>query len=323
MGYKNNEYTFWSLIKRNGGCLDFQRSGAFGYGAYHYKGKLWRAHRLSWFFAFGDIPEGLRVCHECDRPICVNPAHLFLGTAKDNTHNAMEKGRLAVGQKHHNCQLTLEQIHQIRTDHHLPCRHFAKQFNIGVSGVGQARRGSRHALSEEKIHEVYWAYPRHIAPRAAKKAIKNALKELMKGRRFKSIYQAHEFLIERVSSYAKAVEGKDPTFIPHPATWVNSGRYDDDPAEWNPKSATAKHAAAASERATERADVERKVENESFERAEREVDELLTGVSQADMEKWRQVVCKKLGETSPISRWSLSSPGMRKLIAAAMKRART
>lgn len=55
------------------------------------------AHRASWLLYRGEIPAGFRVCHHCDVTLCVNPDHLFIGTAKENTRDMMRKGRHRFG----------------------------------------------------------------------------------------------------------------------------------------------------------------------------------------------------------------------------------
>lgn len=52
-----------------------------------------RAHRLIYAECVGPIPDGLMVLHSCDNRRCINPTHLRLGTAKDNTTDMMLKGR--------------------------------------------------------------------------------------------------------------------------------------------------------------------------------------------------------------------------------------
>lgn len=64
-----------------------------GYGHLRSDGKSYRANRLAYTLAVGQIPEGMEICHRCDRPICCNPFHLFPGSHSDNMVDCVSKGR--------------------------------------------------------------------------------------------------------------------------------------------------------------------------------------------------------------------------------------
>ncbi len=86
------------VVDDDSGCWVWQgnRSGS-GYGltSFHaeFRGYEAGAHRVYYRTFVGDIPDGLWVLHRCDNPPCVNPEHLFVGTAADNVRDMMAKGR--------------------------------------------------------------------------------------------------------------------------------------------------------------------------------------------------------------------------------------
>ena len=70
------------------------------------------------------------------------------------------------------------------------------------------------------LEEIYHAYPRHVGKEAALKSIRKALVRIAP--------RDAEWLMDRVKAYAESRRGQDEQFTPHPGTWFNEGRYDDD-----------------------------------------------------------------------------------------------
>ena len=110
---------FCKKMNKSGDCWEWTASkDRQGYGYFGFRGKTWKSHRVSWVIHNGEIPSGLLVCHKCDHPSCVNPAHLFLGTHTDNMRDAIKKGRNALlglkGEASPNSKLTKIQVLEIR-----------------------------------------------------------------------------------------------------------------------------------------------------------------------------------------------------------------
>ena len=123
-----------------------------GYGLVWYEGKIKRAHRVFYEHYRGKIPDGLCVCHSCDTRACVNPAHLWVGTKKDNTQDMIKKGRenfewmkLGRGPKDHSTRLTAGEVVTIksRISKGEKVAHIARDLSLSYNCVWQIKVGTR------------------------------------------------------------------------------------------------------------------------------------------------------------------------------------
>jgi hypothetical protein len=113
---QNPDY-FWSLIRRGDGCWPWAGTPASGgYGRLKWGGRQVRAHRVAWELTHGPVPPGLVVMHKCDNRLCCNPAHLEVGTQRDNILDMHTKGRWAnlKGERHYRASLSDADAFEIR-----------------------------------------------------------------------------------------------------------------------------------------------------------------------------------------------------------------
>jgi len=144
------EEKFWSMTETNSnGCIHWLgRLNKAGYGIVDRRHLPQLAHRVAFSLATGRDPGAHKVCHSCDNPRCVNPAHLWLGTQADNVRDMMAKGRNGQvtrrGMASNKCKLfewqVLYIVHSTDSD-----RVLGEIFNVTASAIYNIRNGKAWA----------------------------------------------------------------------------------------------------------------------------------------------------------------------------------
>lgn len=105
-----------SVVKEAGGCWTWTGpTGSDGYPRFKVGGRATRLGRVVWEIAHGvDMPTDEVARHTCDRPLCLNPAHLVCGSHADNIRDRDERGRTSRGERHYAAKLTEGSVREIR-----------------------------------------------------------------------------------------------------------------------------------------------------------------------------------------------------------------
>lgn len=101
-----------------------------------------RAHRWSWaFHNNAAIPKWGNICHKCDHPSCVNPEHLWLGTAMENQQDKHNKGRANApfGEQIPGAKLLEHQVLAIISDPR-PASRISAEYGIAAGSVSDIKR---------------------------------------------------------------------------------------------------------------------------------------------------------------------------------------
>lgn len=118
-----------------------------GYGQFTVrKGVFFNAPIVAAALSLGPVPPGYYVCHHCDNPPCVNPAHLFIGTPTDNAVDMVAKGRAprSRGVARFNAVLDDDAVRDIRASYGaVPTKALAQRYGVSTTAIRAVASGMR------------------------------------------------------------------------------------------------------------------------------------------------------------------------------------
>jgi hypothetical protein len=116
-----------------------------GYGLFKLEGKTVRATRFCYEITTGKKLKNYAL-HTCDNPSCVNPKHIYDGTAKDNMKDCKSRGRYnhSIGENTNTMKVSDSDILRIRKlKDKISGKEIANRFGLSETHVSRILSGQR------------------------------------------------------------------------------------------------------------------------------------------------------------------------------------
>lgn len=153
---------FWSKVDRRDPdeCWEWKGSRIFsGYGQFWLGARQLKAHRIAYELGTGEMPpDDLVVCHACDNPPCCNPAHLWLGTVRDNVQDMIAKGRQPRGKRRYSERYIRGDRHPFRLHPERIPRGDRHGSHTHPESVLRGERHGRARFTSEQVTEIRQRY---------------------------------------------------------------------------------------------------------------------------------------------------------------------
>lgn len=138
-------------------CTSHRQATKLHYPVIYFEGNEIKITRFLWRYIKKDsriLKKNNFLLHSCDNRNCINLEHLRIGTAKENTLDAMKRNRMPIGEKSFRAKLSSKEVKYILEDKESTQKLLAEKFGVDPSNISYIKKGRswKHISRREGIY---------------------------------------------------------------------------------------------------------------------------------------------------------------------------